>query len=59
MALAGLGWILFSGGLDMTVVNERRYLPLGSGGVMLAVSACTLLMSIPTRFISTLRRDDS
>lgn len=41
------------------LIVVASYLPLGSGGVMLAVSACTLLMSIPTRFISTLRRDDS
>lgn len=59
LALAGLGWILFSGGLDMTVVKERRYLLLGSGGVILAVSAYILLMSIPTSFLSTVRRDRS
>ncbi|MCG8906728.1 hypothetical protein [Pseudomonas sp. DP-17] len=41
------------------LIVVASYLPLGSGGVMLAVSACTLLMSIPTRFISTIRRDDS
>ncbi|WP_152619060.1 hypothetical protein [Pseudomonas nitroreducens] len=57
--LAGLGWILFSGGLDMTVVKERRYLLLGSGGLMLVVSAYILLMSIPTSFLSTIRRDGS
>ncbi|NMZ57191.1 MULTISPECIES: hypothetical protein [Pseudomonas] len=59
VALAGLGWILFSGGLDMTVVKERRYLLLGSGGLMLVVSAYILLMSIPTSFLSTIRRDGS
>lgn len=56
VALAGLGWILFSGGLDLTVVKERRYLLLGSGGLMLAVAAYILLMSIPTSLLSTVRR---
>jgi len=59
LALAGLGWMLFCGGLDMTVVKERRYLLLGSGGVILAVSGYILLMSIPTSFLSTIRRDAS
>ncbi|MBD9680312.1 hypothetical protein IB274_26650 [Pseudomonas sp. PDM18] len=56
VALAGLGWILFSGGLDLTVVKERRYLLLGSGGLILAISAYILLMSIPTSLLSTVRR---
>ncbi len=43
----------------MTVVKERRYLLLGSGGLMLVVSAYILLMSIPTSFLSTIRRDGS
>ncbi|MGE9764875.1 hypothetical protein [Pseudomonas sp. PDM20] len=59
VALAGLGWILFSGGMDVTVVKERRYLLLGSGGLMLAVSAYILLMSIPTSLLTTVRRDRS
>ncbi|MFR0693186.1 hypothetical protein ACLUTX_27580 [Enterobacterales bacterium AE_CKDN230030158-1A_HGKHYDSX7] len=59
VALAGLGWILFSGGLETTVVQERRYLLLGSGGLILAVSAYILLMSIPTSFLTTFRRDPS
>jgi len=59
VALAGLGWILFSGGLDMTVAKERRYLLLGSGGLMLAVSAYILLMSIPGSLLPGIRRTRS